>query len=66
MFFSYNYNKKGCVMADKYLTDKDIEKLKLKQGIQKYEEVIGEPKELYLYVYESGKKTFFIKLSLKK
>lgn len=43
--------------ATKRLSNRDIEALPLMQ--KRYSGAVGEPKELYIYVYPSGIKTFF-------
>lgn len=45
--------------STKYLSDKDIRKLPIKN--MNYVRVVGEPKELYLRVNPSGMKSFFIR-----
>ncbi|CUU70845.1 tyrosine-type recombinase/integrase [Campylobacter hyointestinalis] len=50
-------------VATKILFSKDIKNLKPKSKL--YKRVVGNPKELYIFIYPSGKKTFNLKINSK-
>ncbi|EAK2060198.1 DUF4102 domain-containing protein, partial [Campylobacter jejuni] len=48
-------------IAKQSLQDKDIRNLK--PSDKRYKKAVGNPKELYIFVYPSGQKTFSIKIN---